>query len=628
MKGQRHLIVAAIAAVVLLPPVASVSASAPAWQADPPPAWAESAVWYQIFPERFANGDPTNDPTLHDCEGAWPHGKPAGWTVTPWGHDWYAPDPWAAATGAGFYEWVQHRRYGGDLQGVIDRLDHIQALGCTALYLNPVNDSPSLHKYDARAWHHVDRNLGPDPRGDEALLEQEDPGTPSTWVWTAADRKLLELIDAAHERGLRIVLDFSWNHTGSTFWAFRNLVEYQRDSPYVDWYAVESLDDPATSDDEFVYKGWAGVQELPEIRKVGVPEGWHGGPAEGDLAPGPKAHIYAVTRRWLDPDGDGDPSDGVDGFRLDVAEMVPLGFWRDWRVHVKAINHDALLVGEIWWEEWPMKMMDPAPYLEHAFDSVMHYRWYEPARRFVGRGEPPLTASGLAAIYDSLAAPLPPAQRRALMWVAGSHDSPRVATSMANGGRYKAGASPRWTPDYDVGPPDATTRARLRLLRVLQCSLPGTPHVFAGDEFALTGADDPDNRKPVPWPDLPREPERASWDGGEHQPWFAGPDLEHMAFLQRLLALRSERLELVQRGKRVWRVTDDDAKLLVWERRLGEDRLLVALNAGDRPATLRLEDEPDGRWADRLSGQAWQVRDGALQGEVPATSALWLEPLD
>lgn len=621
--------VTALAASALLRPAAAVAPVKPAWQADPPAAWAEGAVWYQIFPERFANGDPTNDPTLHDAEGAWPHDKPAGWAVTPWEHDWYAPDPWAAATGVGFYEWVQHRRYGGDLQGILDRLDHVQALGCNALYLNPVNDSPSLHKYDARAWHHVDRNLGPDPRGDEALVAQEDPGRPSTWVWTAADLQLIELVAEVHRRGMRIVLDFSWNHTGATFWAFRDLVEKQRDSAYADWYAIERFDDPSTPEGEFAYSGWAGVRELPEIRETGVPEGWHGGPAEGDLAPGPKAHIFSATSRWLDPDGDGDPSDGVDGFRLDVAERVPLGFWRDWRAHVKDINPDALLVGEIWWEQWPLTMMDPAPYLEHAFDSVMHYRWYAPARAFLGMGEERVAASRLAAIYDSLAAPLPPAQRRSLMWVAGSHDSPRVATSLGNKGRYKAGASPRWTADYRVGPPDPATKARLRLLRVLQCSLPGAPHVFAGDEFALAGADDPDNRKPVPWPDLPRDPERATWDGGEHDPWDAGPELEHLDFLKTLFALRAADLELVQRGERIWRCVDDEAKLLVWERRLGGRRLLVAANAGDDAASCELAGEDPAIWRDRLAGSgSARVEDGTLRIEVPALTALWLERED
>ncbi|UCF18269.1 MAG: alpha-amylase, partial [Gemmatimonadota bacterium] len=101
------------------------------------PSWAKDAIWYQIFPERFRNGDSSNDPTLHDIEGFWPHTQPEGWRPTPWTHDWYRQEPWAAASGKDFYFTVQIRRYGGDLQGVIDKLDYLQDLGVTALYLNP-----------------------------------------------------------------------------------------------------------------------------------------------------------------------------------------------------------------------------------------------------------------------------------------------------------------------------------------------------------------------------------------------------------------------------------------------------------------------------------------------------------
>jgi hypothetical protein len=155
------------------------------------PAWAGDAIWYQIFVERFRNGDPSNDPTVHDIEGVTDEPPIDGWRPTPWSQDWYRQESWAAATGKDFYGTVQFRRYGGDLQGVMDRLDYLQDLGVTALYLNPVNDAPSLHKYDARNYRHIDRNFGPDPRGDEARTAAEDPGDPATWGWTAADSLFL-----------------------------------------------------------------------------------------------------------------------------------------------------------------------------------------------------------------------------------------------------------------------------------------------------------------------------------------------------------------------------------------------------------------------------------------------------
>ena len=159
--------------------------SAPTGQSLGVPDWAGDAIWYQIFVERFRNGDPSNDPTAHDIDGVTDQSPPKNWRPTPWTQDWYQQEPWAAATGKDFYGTVQFRRYGGDLQGVLDRLDYLQELGITALYLNPVNDAPSLHKYDARNYHHIDRNFGPDPRGDERRIAAENPTDPATWGWTA-----------------------------------------------------------------------------------------------------------------------------------------------------------------------------------------------------------------------------------------------------------------------------------------------------------------------------------------------------------------------------------------------------------------------------------------------------------
>jgi glycosidase len=224
------------------------------------PGWSGDAIWYQVFVERFRNGDPSNDPTAHDIEGVTDQPPPDGWRPTPWTQDWYRQEPWAVATGKDFYGTVQFRRYGGDLQGLMDRLDYLQELGVTALYLNPVNDAPSLHKYDARNYHHIDRNFGPDPRGDETRISSEDPVDPSTWRWTSADSLFLALVKEIHRRDMRIIVDYSWNHTGITFWAWRDVLARQRASPFADWYAVDRFDDPATPDtSEFSYRGWVGV---------------------------------------------------------------------------------------------------------------------------------------------------------------------------------------------------------------------------------------------------------------------------------------------------------------------------------------------------------------------------------
>ena len=275
------------------------------------PDWAQDQVVYQIFPERFANGDSTNDPTRETLERPL-RNVPPSWKVMRWTRDWYERAGWEKTQSGDFYESVYDRRYGGDLQGVINRLPYLDSLGVTALYFNPVFWANSLHKYDANTYHHVDPHFGPDPAGDKQQIAQETPTDPSTWRTTAADSLFLALIDRAHDRGMRVVIDGVFNHTGRDFFAFRDVAQNQQDSRYTGWYDVESYDDPATPDtNEFSYTGWWDLASLPEF--ANSPDGTN-------LAAGPKQYVFDATQRWMDPNGDGDPSDGVDGWRLDVAE--------------------------------------------------------------------------------------------------------------------------------------------------------------------------------------------------------------------------------------------------------------------------------------------------------------------
>ena len=585
------------------------------------PEWAKKAIWYQIFVERFRNGDKTNDPTLRDMEGSWPHVSPHGWKPTPWTHDWYEQEDWAAATKQGFYYTVQLRRYGGDLQGVLDKLDYLEELGVTALYFNPLNDAPSLHKYDARNYRHIDRNFGPDPGGDEAIMAREDPSDPKTWEWTAADRLFLQLIEEVHQRGMHLILDYSWNHTGMTFWAWRDLLQKQAQSRFADWYQVERFDDPATPEDEFSYVGWAGVRELPTLAKIGVPPDYRGGPAEGDLHPEVKRHVLAVTRRWLDPNDNGDPSDGVDGFRLDVAEMVPLGFWRDYRRYVKAINPDAYLVGEIWWEDWPHTMMNPRPYLGDLFDGVMNYRWYMPTRSFFAEAPPHLTASSYKAHLASIEEGIGKENLLAMMNVTATHDSPRLATSIYNAGRYKTGVTPRDNILYETNRPDSTARSIQKMILVQQFTYYGAPHIWYGDEVGMWGADDPDNRKPMVWPDYEYDDEAHGPFALREQPDAVRPHDELLAFYQKLISLRREHSDLFVLGSLEYALVDDEAGLLGHTRTLLEQQAIVLFNKADKTRAIALSVDRNEYVNALAPGTEYQATGGVLHVELEPRTA-------
>ncbi len=507
-----------------------------------PPAWAKDVIWYQIFVERFHNGDPGNDPTINTLStpsASFP--VPDDWQITPWSWNWYSKEPWAEKTGRELRETSQHRRYGGDLQGVLDKLDYLSELGITAIYFNPLNDAPSLHKYDARNYHHIDVNFGPDPEGDMKIIAMENPRDPSTWQWTSADRLFLELVNECHRRNIRVIIDYSWNHTGVLFWAWQDILNNQQASPYRDWYEIIGFDNPETPENEFAYKGWLNIMSLPEFKKIDLlGDRIHGLPFEGNLHPDVKSHIFDVTRRWLAPDGD--ISRGIDGYRLDVADQIPMGFWRDYREFVKSVNPEAYLVGEIWWSHWPDDFMDPAPYTNgDIFDAVMFYHAYRPARGFFAQGEPTYSAVELAESLQTEWNRLKEPFRYAMMNVNATHDSPRLLTCFANRGKYKYHANPYEDPVYMTGKPDEESYKRVQLYLIHQFTIIGAPHIWNGDEMGMWGGDDPDCRKPLWWPEIKHDPETRTNIRPDTRSYDEVMfNQEHYEFYKKLIRMRKE----------------------------------------------------------------------------------------
>lgn len=586
---------------------------------DQPPNWAKNAIWYEIFVERFYNADQTNDPKPVNINIP-PINQiaPADWSVTPWTQDWYATEEWFDPEKS-FNENVLFRRYGGDLQGVLDKLDYLQDLGVTALFINPINDAPSLHKYDARNYHHVDVNFGPDPEGDNQIIAGEKPATPSTWKWTSADKLFLKLVNEVHRRHMKIILDYSWNHTGTTFWAFEDILKKQTGSPYKDWYAIRSFDDPATPGNEFAYDGWVGISSLPEIKKVNVTtERRTGHPYEGDINAGAKKHIFDVARRWLAPNGD--ISKGIDGFRLDVADQIGLGFWRDFRKHVRSVKPDAFLIGEVWWEQFPDHLMDPAPYTQgDIFDAVMFYHTYRAARYFFARTDFEIDA---AQFKDSLEFEwnrLRPANRYAMMNVSSTADAPRLLTDFYNPNKYKLNVNPAEDPNYKSGKPDADTYQRLRLYLIHLYTSIGAPQIFNGEEMGMWGAFDPDCRKPLWWPEYQFDPEsRNNYQPGEKLYDPVEFNEEQFGFYKKLVAIRKEN-PVLREGDIKFLMAQ--GKMLSYERFDQKSSIIVLFNLEDGERDFELPETY--QYTDLITGL--KVEEKAT---LPALGAAILKRMD
>lgn len=300
------------------------------------PDWVRDAVFYQIFPERFCNGDPSNDPP----------------GVTPWGQ---------TPTRTNFF--------GGDLAGVEQRLDYLQALGVNALYLNPVFTSPSNHKYDTSDYLAVDPHFG----GTEALKR---------------------LVRRAHQLGIRVILDGVFNHTGDHFRAFEDVLRNGAESPYRDWYSFESL--PVQLDPPN-YRACGGASFLPKLNT---------------MQPEVRDYLYRVAAHWLQ-------EADIDGWRLDVPWEVPHEFWRGFRQAIKATRPDALLVGEAWGNAQPWLQGD-------QFDSVTHYPLRELVIRFILQQA--IDATTFDRELNLLRSFYPGSVRQTMLTLVGSHDTPRIRT--------------------------------------------------------------------------------------------------------------------------------------------------------------------------------------------------------
>ena len=369
------------------------------------PEWVKHAVFYQIFPDRFARSSRLT--------------HPGGIHFKPWGSP---PDE------QGFQ--------GGDLLGIVDRLDYLQELGINAIYLNPVFASAANHRYHTYDYYQVDPLLG----GNAALRT---------------------ILDEAHRREMRVILDGVFNHASRGFWAFHHILETGGNSPYLDWFTVYEWPlRPYSSSKKHPpnYAAWWGLPALPKFNIKN---------------PGVRQYILDVARYWI--------AFGVDGWRLDVPEEIDdEAFWQDFRKVVKEENPEAYIVGEIWHlaKEWLQG---------DRFDAVMNYPVGVAALNFFGakhlrdfQKNEDYTIKALstkafgkriAQIYNTYDWEINVAQ----MNMFDSHDTPRALWLLSE------------------------NKEALRLAALFLMTMPGAPCIYYGTEIGMSGADDPFCRGAFPW---------------------------------------------------------------------------------------------------------------------------------
>jgi glycosidase len=300
--------------------------------------------------------------------------------------------------------------------GITQRLDHIEALGANAIYLTPIFEADTNHRYDAKDYFAIDHRLGD----------------------LDAFRTFL---DAAHSRGIRVVLDAVFNHCGDGHWAFRDVVEKEAASEYVNWYSVESF--PVQPHPEPNYRTCSGCYYLPK---------WNA------YNPAVREHHYKVARYWIEQ--------GIDGWRLDVPYFINDNFWRGFRDVVKAIDEDLYIVAEEW--------RAPEQWLQGDLaDGTMNYTLRDLVLGFVA--DRSIDAAQFADGMNTLTERVPEAARPAMLNLLGSHDTERLLTR--HGGDVESA----------------------KLSYALLLTAEGAPMIYYGDEVGLTGDNDPGCRGTMPW---------------------------------------------------------------------------------------------------------------------------------
>ena len=443
------------------------------------PEWVKHAVFYQIFPDRFAKGQAPTETRKGIDKGSYPS------TVEPWDEP---PTPQG-------YK-------GGNLWGVIEKLDYIQDLGINAIYFTPIFQSTCNHRYHTHDYYRVDPILG----GNEALKV---------------------LIDAAHDRNIKVVLDGVFNHASRGFYFFNDILENGPHSPWLHWFKIENW--PLSAYDGSLpanYVGWIGNRALPVFN--------HDNPEV-------KEYIMEIGEYWLEF--------GIDGWRLDVPfEVKTPGFWQEFRDRIKAINPEAYIVGEVW--------SDCVQWLDGTqFDGVMNYLFTGPTIAFTAGDRvdikqvedrdysayPAISAVEYGQKMEELLQLYPWEIQLTQLNLLDSHDTARVL-SIAKG-----------------------DKASVELATLLLMTFPGAPSIYYGDEVGLPGKLDPDSRRGFPTTE--------KWDN------------QVLEYHKKLIAIRNQ-YPALRTGS--YQVLFAEENVYVFARILGDEEIIVGVNIGMEAAKVNV----------------------------------------
>ena len=408
------------------------------------PDWAKGATIYQVFPDRF-----------HKVGKVDLTGKLEPYTVHPYWHEEVEWQP----NSEGIV--LNNDFYGGNFKGITEKMDYIAQMGTTILYLNPISKSFSSHRYDTG-----------------------DYKTPDPMLGTMEDFK--EMVEAAHARGIKVILDGVYSHTGSDSLYFNKSGSFpgktgayqSEESPYRNWYTFYNWPDS--------YNSWWNFDTLPTVNKM-----------HPDFIKYIITGEDSVIAHWLKA--------GIDGFRLDVADELPDEFLKLLYDRVKEINPDAYVLGEVW-EDASNKTAygQRRKYFVGAeLDSVMNYPFRTAIINFIRGWD---AGQGLKNTVMSIVENYPADVWKCNMNLLGTHDTPRILTALVDdfdGSREEKARRRLSRNQFEVA------RERLLAASFLQYTLPGSPSLYYGDEACMEGYRDPFNRRPYPWG-------REDWEFMEH----------------------------------------------------------------------------------------------------------------